>query len=237
MYMKIGVIKDIIEVLTRVDELQSFEESCFGLLLGIDLSGGPFSAVLLNSLLAREIMVKNAESLEMWFGIGGKRARFSKYEFFLITGLKFGDISHPSSDKSLADLETTIHMRYFNGTQIKNEELFSCFVSYKDKEFQQEGDGLKLALVMFASLVLLGNDYRLSVPSFLWEMVEDIPRFNAFGWGKYAYHMTYHNLHARDIAWKDRTKQLRYHVYGFPYSLLVSSFNLTMSMDSRMSYW
>ncbi|GAB2293152.1 hypothetical protein Dimus_038249 [Dionaea muscipula] len=197
--MKIGVIKNIIEVLTRVDELQSFKESCFGSLLGIDLSGGPFSSVLLHSLLAREIVVENAEPLEMCFGIGGKRARFSKYEFCLITGLKFGDISHPSSDKSLADPETTIHIRYFNETQVKNEELFSCFVSYKNNEFQQ-GDGLKMTLVMFASLVLLGNDYRLNVPSFLWKLVEDIPRFNAFGWDKYAYHMTYHNLHARDIA-------------------------------------
>ncbi|GAB2265569.1 hypothetical protein Dimus_037835 [Dionaea muscipula] len=114
-YMKIGVIKDIIEVLTRVDKLQSFEESCFGSLLGIDLSGRPFSAVLLHSLLSREIVVENVEPLEMWFGIGGKRARFSKYDFCLITGLKFGDISYPSSDKSLADPEITIHMRYFNG--------------------------------------------------------------------------------------------------------------------------
>ncbi|GAB2265957.1 hypothetical protein Dimus_037856 [Dionaea muscipula] len=222
--MKIGVIKDIIEVLTRVDELQSFKESCFGLLLGIDFSR-PFSAVLLHSLLAKEIVMENAEPLEMWFGIGSKRARFSKYEFCLITGLKFGDISHPSSDKSLVDPQTTIHMRYFNGMQVKNEEFFSRFVSYKNNESQQKGDGLKMALVMFASLVLLGNDYCLNVSSFLWELVKDIPRFNAFGWGKYIYHMTYHNLHARDIAWKDRTKQLRYHIYDFPYTLLIISFN------------
>ena len=43
----------------------------------------------MHNLLAREIIVDRVGDCELYFGIGGRQLRFLKYEFCLLTGLKF----------------------------------------------------------------------------------------------------------------------------------------------------
>ena len=52
---------------------------------------------MVHSLLAREIIVDGVGEFELYFGIGGCRLRFLKYEFCLLIGLKFGGRSHFSA--------------------------------------------------------------------------------------------------------------------------------------------
>ena len=48
----------------------------------------------MHSLLAKKIVVDGAGDDEVYFGVGGRRFRFSKYEFCLLSGLKFGGQTH-----------------------------------------------------------------------------------------------------------------------------------------------
>ena len=48
-----------------------------------------FSSLLVHNLLVREITFDGAGDSELWFEIGQCRFRFFKYEFCLLTGLKF----------------------------------------------------------------------------------------------------------------------------------------------------
>ena len=47
----------------------------------------------MHNLLAKEIIV-DVRDFELYFGIGEHRLRFSKYEFCLLIGLKFGGQTH-----------------------------------------------------------------------------------------------------------------------------------------------
>ena len=56
-----------------------------------------FLSKLVHSLLAREIVVNGVGDSELYFGVGERRFRFLKYEFCLLTGLKFGGRAHFSA--------------------------------------------------------------------------------------------------------------------------------------------
>ena len=45
---------------------------------------------MVHNLLAREIIVDGVGDFELYFEVGGRRLIFSKYEFCLLTRLKFG---------------------------------------------------------------------------------------------------------------------------------------------------
>ena len=51
----------------------------------------------MHSLLAKEIVVDGVGGDELYFEVGGRRLRFSKYEFCLLSGLKFGGQAHFSA--------------------------------------------------------------------------------------------------------------------------------------------
>ena len=48
----------------------------------------------MHSLFAKEIVVDGVEGDELYFGVGGHQLRFSKYEFCLLSGLKFEGRAH-----------------------------------------------------------------------------------------------------------------------------------------------
>ena len=72
---------------------EDFAISCFDYFLNFD-SKTVFSSVLVHNLLAREITFDGAGDDELWFGIGQRRLRFSKYEFCLLIELKFKRTCH-----------------------------------------------------------------------------------------------------------------------------------------------
>ena len=83
--------------------------------------------------MAREIRVEGVGQL--WFGIGRGKARFSKQEFCLVIGLKFGCLSNVFN-KEYEAFEGGIHHIYFN----KNYDLLvsSLPEAFKTVEFKKK---------------------------------------------------------------------------------------------------
>ncbi|KAL3633877.1 hypothetical protein CASFOL_022639 [Castilleja foliolosa] len=68
--------------------LQLFCENCFGAYLQYPKTQVP-SAVM-HLMLSQQVIKEGAEEDELWFLVGDKFVRFSKYEYALVTGLRFG---------------------------------------------------------------------------------------------------------------------------------------------------
>ncbi|XVE73641.1 hypothetical protein DITRI_Ditri11bG0134800 [Diplodiscus trichospermus] len=210
------LIKEIERVLTKCNELETFRTSCFGHFLGFprDMK---FSSQLVHAVLAREIVFDGAHESEMWFGIGSGKARFSKQEFCLVTGLSFATLSNIFNEE-YAPINGGIHERYFGKEDVKANVLWERF---SKGEFDQEYDAVKMALVFFVENILFGQDYRKKVSSWLWTLVEDLNEFNKFGWGRYVYKMTVHYM-TQGIREPPRGKTVsKYNLYGFSWAFQV----------------
>ncbi|KAK2638257.1 hypothetical protein Ddye_026052 [Dipteronia dyeriana] len=79
------------------------------------------------------------------------------------------------------DITITVHCKLKLIHDIK-EVLGSC------------GDGLKMALVLFANNILFGQDYQRQVEYWLMSLVEDIHAFNSFPREHYVFKMILHYL-------------------------------------------
>ena len=85
-YGKFKILNEITSALERHRVLQDFAATYFGHFINFD-ANTLFSSRLVHSLLAREIIIDGVEDFELYFGVGGRRLRFSKYEFCLLTEL------------------------------------------------------------------------------------------------------------------------------------------------------
>ncbi|XWS10685.1 hypothetical protein CRYUN_Cryun38cG0018800 [Craigia yunnanensis] len=102
---------------------------------------------------------------------------FSKQEFCLVTGLKFGCLSNIINEVYEA-IDDGIHERYFNNNPdllVKALHEVIIKVEFKDKK-----DALKMALVLFVESILIGQDYRHKVYLWIFRLVEDVKAFNRF---------------------------------------------------------
>ena len=70
---------------------------------------------MVHNLLAREIIDDGAGDSELYFGIGGHQLRFSKYEFCLLTGLKFGGRAYFSAYNNSIVESGVLQMYWPNG--------------------------------------------------------------------------------------------------------------------------
>ena len=88
-YGKFKILYEITLALKRHEILQDFAATYFGHFLNFD-ANTLFSSKMVHSLFAREIIVDGVGDSRLYFGVCGRRLRFLKYEFCLLTGLKFG---------------------------------------------------------------------------------------------------------------------------------------------------
>ena len=95
-YGKFKILHEITPALEWHGVLQDFTATCFGHFFNFD-ANTLFSSKVVHSLLAREIVVDGIRDSELYFGVGERRLRFLKYEFCLLTGLKFGGRAHFST--------------------------------------------------------------------------------------------------------------------------------------------
>ena len=65
---------------------------------------------------------KNACPHEIWFGLGNRHVRFGKQEFFLVTGLAFGEILVDVINK-YHHIKDGIHVRYFHSRSTHVDRL------------------------------------------------------------------------------------------------------------------
>ncbi|KAK2665793.1 hypothetical protein Ddye_004367 [Dipteronia dyeriana] len=114
--------------------------SCFGHFLTM-YREMKFSGGIIHRLLLRELH-HNDPTDKMQFMLGNQSVSFSKVEFYLITGLRFGVVPHTTK---YAAVENGIHERYFpRADEVSLEEIRGVVTG---AEFGKAYDVVKLFLI------------------------------------------------------------------------------------------
>ncbi|KAK2642483.1 hypothetical protein Ddye_024246 [Dipteronia dyeriana] len=221
-------------------QLKTFEEMCFGHFLRVH--NLQFSGQLCHHLLLREVDIKGASTHEMWFLIGSDLIRFSKVEFGLVTGLKFGK-NKESFHQISKRLGERIRLTHFNGAKkIFVENLEAYYIGYVSKD-EKDDEILKLALLLFLEVTLLGKDKRTQIDYFCMQLVDDLYAFDEFPWGSFIFARSIHSLSncckGRADRFKERReknpkhKEERYNIYGFIFAFQVWAFEAIFSLMAK----
>ncbi|KAI9169178.1 hypothetical protein LWI28_008239 [Acer negundo] len=194
--------------------------------------GMKFSTGIVHRLLIRELHHDGPED-EIRFMLGRHSVWFSKVEFCLITGLKFGELP----DTSTYDMvENGIHQRYFEGRdEVEYEELKAVL---RIGVFSEQYDAVKLCLLYMLNWILMGLDEREKVPVWQFRLVEDLDAFDAFPWGAHVYRRSIygfnHALDGRHRRFEQRQRRKgidvhtteTYNIYGLTHALLIFAFEV-----------
>ncbi|KAL3615737.1 hypothetical protein CASFOL_040031 [Castilleja foliolosa] len=140
----------------------------------------------MHTMLGQQVNRQGAGVDELWFRVGDQFLRFSKYEYALVTGLKFG---HTNFDP--------------------NEDHKGEFAVSTD-------DQLKISKVIFVCSVLFGEDnLKKPIPEWLWVLVEDEDKWENFPWGSYTFQILYSKIQQVPLTRSLEAKKFAYHFYGF----------------------
>ncbi|KAL3619747.1 hypothetical protein CASFOL_034659 [Castilleja foliolosa] len=173
---------------------QKFKNSCFGRYLEYckDKNANCPNAVL-HAMLGQQVKrVDVSEPDALWFRVRNKFLHFSKYEYALVTGLRFGP----------TDFDPNVKYEYPAGGVFKRRNV---------------DDELKIAKLLFVCGFLLGLDLLGSkaIPKWLWVLVEDKDRWESFPWGSYTFQILYSKIElVSDEQPVEANKKFAYHFYG-----------------------
>ncbi|KAI5328655.1 hypothetical protein L3X38_028052 [Prunus dulcis] len=167
------------------EQLEQFKTSCFGHLLNIDKI--QFSGQIVHGAMLRRVAGQGVKDLDgLSFLLGCDVAQFTRQDFCLITGLRFGEVPEVSSGESDG---IRLRERYFIDEGITCNALEEAFL-----RCTEEDDIYKLALVYFAELVVLGRDKHLNINLNYLTLVEDLDAFNRYPWGSVSFDKTQDSL-------------------------------------------
>ncbi|KAI5312339.1 hypothetical protein L3X38_041512 [Prunus dulcis] len=167
------------------EQLEQFKTSCFGHLLNADKI--QFSGQIVHGAVLRRVAGQGVKDLDgLSFLIGCDVAQFTRQDFCLITGLRFGEVPEVSSGESD---EIRLQKRYFIDEGITCNALEEAFL-----RCTEEDDIYKLALVYFAELVVLGRDKHLNINLNYLTFVKDLDAFNRYPWGSVSLDKTQDSL-------------------------------------------
>ncbi|KAI5323999.1 hypothetical protein L3X38_033072 [Prunus dulcis] len=131
------------------EQLEQFKTSCFGHFLDIDKI--QFSGYILHGVVLRRVAGQGVKDLDgLNFLIGCDVAQFTRQDFCLITGLRFGKVPEVSCGEND---EIRLQKRYITDEGITCNALEEAFL-----RCTEEDDIYKLTLVYFAELLVLGRD-------------------------------------------------------------------------------
>ncbi|BBN69123.1 BURP domain-containing protein, partial [Prunus dulcis] len=155
------------------EQLEQFKTSCFGHLLNIDKI--QFSGQIVHGAVLRRVAGQGVKDLDgLSFLLGCDVAQFTRQDFCLITGLRFGEVPEVSSGE--------------------NEGITCNALEEAFLRCTEEDDIYKLALVYFAELVVLGRDKHLNINLNYLTLVEDLDAFNRYPWGSVSFDKTQDSL-------------------------------------------
>ncbi|BBH09680.1 DNA glycosylase superfamily protein [Prunus dulcis] len=163
-------------------QLQMFEQSCFGHLLGIeDLK---WTSPIVHGLLLRKADPKTVSQLNgIKFIVGKKVIQFTAQQFCIVTGLRFGNLPFipiPTNENC------SLKRKYFaNDNAVNLLELEKAFLECDDVD-----DVFKLGFVYFAVFVLLGSEKHVHIDMRYLKLAEDIEDFGKYPWGAVSYAKT-----------------------------------------------
>ncbi|KAL6560679.1 hypothetical protein OROGR_004238 [Orobanche gracilis] len=232
-YVRLGIVKTIIVELSSVGEntIREFRESCLGHFIREEW-GGFVSNAALHALLSNEVVRPDAQADEFWFRIGRRLIRFSRFEYALVTGMRFGDSDFDIHGDDV-HIEGIVYDRYpilSSGGQMLDRIRDRFATGYFR---QQSGDALKVAKVLCVSYLLFGFDGGKHIADrWLWTLVEDQTRWESFPWGGYSYQILVTYLREIPIevpAGLDPS----YHFYGNIYAIMIWACEAIPSLGSK----
>ncbi|KAL3618987.1 hypothetical protein CASFOL_037215 [Castilleja foliolosa] len=215
-------MKDFADVRSQLKKnpkaYQKFKDSCFGRYLEYckDKNTNCPNAVL-HAMLGQQVKrVDVSEPDALWFRVKNTFLRFSKYEYALVTGLRFGP----------TDFDPKVKYEYQAGGVFKRRNGDETkMVTYKDLlplflsgHFHDSvDDELKIAKLLFVCGFLLGLDLwgSKAIPKWLWVLVEDEDKWESFPWGSYTFQILYSKIElVSDEQPVEANKKFAYHFYG-----------------------
>ncbi len=208
----------------KAKQKKKFEKSCFGKLFKgmhqITFCGG-----LVHYVLMRQVESTSPTSME--FNFEGSSAVFSLREFGLITGLKVT----PPSNVIPPPTSQRIINTYFEGkTKIKTSKLREVFEELNINQVAERDDFVKLCLMYFLEVGILGKESQVNINLDHFSMVEDLDYFNQHPWGQESFDLLIASMRkALDTHGGALNKSLTYSLCGCPLAfqvyMVTKSFN------------
>ncbi|KAL0545995.1 hypothetical protein IC582_015899 [Cucumis melo] len=175
-----------------------------------------FNGPLIHYLLLREVEDEVKDSIS--FLLGGVVCTFGRREFNIITGL-WG----PKEDYIQLVGNSRLLEKFFKDEEcVYVSDLEDIFLEYEG----DDDDIVKLALVYFIEISLLGKDRRTKVDIGFFKIADDWNTFNNYDWGRIVFVRTLSALkRALDKQYakgkKKSTQTKKYTINGFPHALQV----------------
>ncbi|KAL3645723.1 hypothetical protein CASFOL_010903 [Castilleja foliolosa] len=219
-YSKRKIVKEIAKGLKLIGKgvYREFINSCFGFLMRFNTRGFCCTTALLR-LFAHEVIKADAGPDELWYRVGGRFIRFSRYEYALVTGLSFGPKTFEPSSKHVPPA-TGLFRRHYRGQRLKMDSLLHDFT---DGVFRDSpADALKVAKLLIVYFLLFGLDEKQTyIDEWAWALIEDTNQWETFTWGKYTYEILLRHL--RGVPTEEKAT-VSYRVYGFVWAFGIWAF-------------
>ncbi|KAL3626931.1 hypothetical protein CASFOL_029242 [Castilleja foliolosa] len=219
--VKTDVIQDINNRLGK-QTLERFRESCFGAYLHYSRSQVP--ATVMHLMFRQQVIKEGAEKDELWFLVGDTFVRFSKYEYVLVTGLRFGPTNFdPNADR---DIPNNGVYRKFIDSHNKFSKKGAKYTFVLDlfnnppKELRRSKEReslLKIAKVLFVHGFFVAIDKRYCIANWVWSLVEYENERETFPWGAYSFQILMYRMKNAKAKAGDKDN---YHIYGFSHAFL-----------------
>ncbi|KAL3648771.1 hypothetical protein CASFOL_005174 [Castilleja foliolosa] len=219
--VKTDVIQDINNRLGK-QTLERFRESCFGAYLHYPRSQVP--ATVMHLMLRQQVIKEGADEDELWFLVGDTFVRFSKYEYALVTGLRFGPTNFdPNADNEIR--KDGVYRKFidphnkFSKKGAKYTFVLNLF-NNPPKELRRSKEReslLKIAKVLFVHAFLVAIDTRYRIANWVWSLVENENEWETFPWGAYSFQILMYRMKNAKVKAGDKDN---YHIYGFSHAFL-----------------
>ncbi|KAL0533901.1 hypothetical protein IC582_028176 [Cucumis melo] len=197
----------------KPDQLALFRKTKFGHFLDLNIV---FNGPLIHYLLLREVEDEGKDSIS--FLLGGVVCTFGRREFNIITGL-WG----PKEDYIQLVGNSRLLEKFFKDKEcVYVSDLEDIFLEYEG----DDDDIVKLALLYFIEISLLGKDRRTKVDIGFFKIADDWNTFNNYDWGRIVFVRTLSALkRALDKQYakgkKKSTQTKKYTINGFSHALQV----------------
>ncbi|KAA0048135.1 hypothetical protein IC582_001145 [Cucumis melo] len=160
------------------EQLQMFEKIIFGPLLNVNMV---FNGQLIHHFLLRQIPEdSNADGI--CFLVLGKNVCFTQKEFNIITGL------WPTNITLEKDYDNKCLQSLLFGSE--NKKVITCLEIekiFKNFEFPNDDDAMKVALAVFIETVMVGKDKQTQFDMDILGRVDDEEAFKSFDWSTFFY--------------------------------------------------
>ncbi|KAK2640268.1 hypothetical protein Ddye_028063 [Dipteronia dyeriana] len=201
-----------------------YRVTCFGYFL--DVSDVVLSGQFCHHVLLQECHVRDVDDTAstLWFYVGNEVLRFSTVEFCLVNGLTFGD-SCESSSYITKHMDKRILRSYFRDGKVHVKIFANWFRNLGPDNNVSGDDMVKLALVFFLEMTLVGKNDRNAIMYWALQLMNDLDAFNSFTWGTFIYGRIFDSLCTYVVGPDDKynkylespakRKAKKYNVYGY----------------------